>query len=122
MVNKSKALIKDFGYRTIFEQSPISTQILSPKGTTLMVNKAWEKLWGISLDQIPDYNILKDQQLEEKGLMPYIKKGFSGEPTIIPTIRYEPNRTNNVQEAASYRWVRAFIYPVKNNRKKISYI
>ncbi|HLL61352.1 MAG TPA: PAS domain S-box protein [Candidatus Nitrosocosmicus sp.] len=66
-------------FRTIFEQSPISTQIFSPDGTTKLVNKAWEKLWGVKLEQIKGYNILKDKQLKKKGILPLILKAFKGE-------------------------------------------
>ena len=47
----------------IFEQSPISIQIMSPDGYTVQVNKAWEELWGVTLEQIEEYNILEDEQL-----------------------------------------------------------
>ena len=50
-------------FKTILEQTPISTQIFTPDGETLMVNKAWEKLWNVTFKQVKSYNILKDQQL-----------------------------------------------------------
>ena len=31
-----------------------------------LVNRAWEELWGVTLDQLADYNILHDPQLEAK--------------------------------------------------------
>ena len=111
--------ISELRYRTMIEQSPLSVQILSPDGRTLQVNKAWKELWGASLEQMKDYNMLKDTQLTELGIMPYIKKGFKGEPTVIPAVRYEPNKTiENVSEI-HYRWVRAFIYPVNDNKGTI---
>jgi PAS domain S-box-containing protein len=111
--------ISELRYRTMIEQSPLSIQILSTDGRTLQVNKAWEELWGASLEQMKDYNMLKDTQLTELGIMPYIKKGFKGEPTVIPAVRYEPNKTiENVSEIP-YRWVRAFIYPVKDSKGTI---
>ncbi|HEX9961664.1 MAG TPA: PAS domain-containing protein, partial [Pyrinomonadaceae bacterium] len=70
--------------RAILEQSPFSIQILSPDGYTIQVNKAWEQLWGVTLEQIKDYNMLEDEQLVKKGIMPYIKRGFAGEACEIP--------------------------------------
>ena len=99
-------------FRTIFEQSPVSTQILSPDGRTLAVNPAWERLWGATLEQIGDYNMLDDDQLVETGIMPYLRRGFAGEGTTIPAIKYVPSRTLDIPGAVPYRWVRAFIYPV----------
>jgi PAS domain-containing protein len=100
----------------MIEQSPLSIQILSPDGWTLQVNGAWQELWGVTLDDIAGYNLLEDQQLVAKGIMPYIQRGFAGEPTPIPPIMYDPDET--IPGLSSYeepkRWVRAFIYPVKD--------
>src|SRR5919112_5948907 len=78
-------------FRLMIEQSPLSIQIFSPDGRTLRVNRAWEELWGVTLDKIPGYNVLQDPQLMDKGLMPYIESGFAGEPTAIPPVQYEPD-------------------------------
>ncbi len=105
-------------FRNIVEQSPLSVQILSPDGRTLRVNRAWEKLWGVTFEEFDNigYNLLEDQQLVERGIMPYIKRGFAGEPTLIPPIVYDPNETGPSITAHEdpQRWVRAFIYPVKD--------
>ncbi|MCA1731038.1 MAG: PAS domain S-box protein, partial [Actinobacteria bacterium] len=110
-------------FRNIVEQSPLSVQILSPDGSTLRVNRAWEKLWGVTFEEFNSigYNILEDQQLVERGIMPYIKRGFAGEPTLIPPIIYDPNETSPDMTAHedSQRWVRAFIYPVKDGAGNI---
>ena len=101
-------------FRLMIEQSPLSIQIFSPEGRTLRVNRAWEKLWGVTLDRIPDYNVLQDPQFFEKGLMPYIERGFAGEATVIPPVQYEPGVSIPNASEVTYRWVRAFIYPVKS--------
>jgi PAS domain-containing protein len=77
----------------MIEQSPLSIQVLSPDGQALQVNRAWEELWGVTLQDIAGYNLLEDQQLVAKGLMPYIRRGFAGEPTLIPTAAYDPDET-----------------------------
>ena len=100
-------------FRLMIEQSPLSIQIFSPDGRTLRVNRAWEELWGVTLDKIPGYNVLRDPQLIEKGLMPYIESGFAGEPTSIPPVQYEPDASIPGASEVAHRWVRAFIYPVK---------
>ncbi|HKH09983.1 MAG TPA: PAS domain S-box protein [Rubrobacter sp.] len=100
-------------FRLMIEQSPLSIQIFSPDGRTLRVNRAWEELWGVTLDRIPGYNVLQDPQLREKGLMPYIEMGFAGEATVIPPVQYEPDASIPDASEVAYRWVRAFIYPVK---------
>jgi light-regulated signal transduction histidine kinase (bacteriophytochrome) len=53
--------------------------------------------------------------------MPYIKRGFAGEPTLIPPIVYDPDETGPGITAHEdpRRWVRAFIYPVKDEAENI---
>jgi PAS domain S-box-containing protein len=113
--------VSETRFRTIIEQFPLSVQILSPDGRTLRVNRAWEELWSATLDDIAGYNLLEDQQLVDKGIMPYIHKGFAGEPTPIPPVEYDPNET--IPGIAPHedfkRWVRAFIYPVKDEAENI---
>ncbi|MBV9455391.1 MAG: PAS domain S-box protein, partial [Rubrobacter sp.] len=108
--------ISEARFRAMIEQSPLSIQILSPDGRTLQVNRAWEELWGVTLEDIAGYNLLEDQQLVAKDIMPYIQRGFAGEPTSIPTIMYDPDET--IPGLSSHeepkRWVKAFIYPVKD--------
>jgi PAS domain S-box-containing protein len=102
---------RDGRFELMVEQMPFSVQILDPAGRTVRVNRAWEKLWGITLDALADYNLLQDQQLVEKGVMPFIKRAFAGETVEIPPIAYAPDRGEfHGQE----RWTRAIIYPVLN--------
>ena len=113
--------ISETRFRTLVEQSPLSIQILSPDGLTLQVNRAWEKLWGVTPEDIADYNMLEDQQLVDKGIMSYIQRGFAGTPTAIPAIAYDPEETipglSRYEEPT--RWVQAFIYPVKDGGEDI---
>jgi two-component system, NarL family, sensor histidine kinase UhpB len=106
--------VSETRFRLMIEQSPLSIQIFAPDGRTVQVNRAWERLWGVTLDQIPDYNVLRDPQLVEKGIMPYIEQGFAGRAVAIPPVRYEPEETIPDVSDVSHRWVRAFIYPVKD--------
>lgn len=115
--------ISEERFRSIIEQSPLSVQILSPDGRTLRVNRAWEELWGATLEEISaaGYNILRDRQLVDKGVMPYIERGFAGEAVRIPPIVYDPDQslpevgTNEEPQ----RWVSAYIYPVRDEAGNI---
>jgi PAS domain S-box-containing protein len=104
-------------FRAILEQSPFSVQIMSPDGYTIQVNKAWEQLWGVTLEQIKEYNMLADEQLVKKGIMPYIKRGFAGEATEIPPVLYDPEETipDMSRHAEPQRWTKAVIYPIKDS-------
>src|SRR3569833_1030012 len=104
----------------LFEHSPFSIQIFSPDGWTIAVNRAWQRLWGATPEMARTYNILNDPQLAEKGILPYVLRGFAGESLPIPTIDYDPERTTGV--AGARRWERAYIYPVMDRGKVVEVI
>jgi PAS domain S-box-containing protein len=108
-------------FRLLVEQSPLSIQILSPDGRTLQVNRAWEQLWSLKLEDLRDYNMLEDPQLAEKGILPYIRRGFAGETVTIPPILYDPEETlpNRPSQKHAQRWTQAFLYPVKDEAGQI---
>jgi len=103
-------------FRLLVEQSPQSIQVLDPEGRTLQVNPAWERLWELRLSDLQNYNMLQDPQLIEKGVMPYIRKGFAGEAAEVPPILYDRAKTLPNAPAAiePERWVRSVIYPIRN--------
>jgi two-component system, NarL family, sensor histidine kinase UhpB len=106
-------------FRLMVEQSPLSTQIFAPDGSTLRVNRAWEALWGVTLDQIPGYNVLEDPQLIDKGVMLHIERAFAGKATAVPPVRYEPDASIPSVSDVAHRWVQSFIYPVKDAEGEI---
>jgi PAS domain S-box-containing protein len=102
--------------RTLFENAPLSIQLLDVSGRTLQVNAAWRALWRIPPDVVEnfilrDYNILKDPQLEKHGLLPYFQRALRGENSRIPAIRYDAAEP---QLAGRARWVEGNLYPVKD--------
>ena len=113
--------ISETRFRLLVDQSPWSIQIYAPDGRPLQVNRAWEELWGVTLDQIPEYNILADPQLEAKGIMGFIRRAFAGEAVESPPIPYDPNETlpDRTRHADPLRWTRALIYPVKDDNGSI---
>ena len=101
-------------YRSLVEQSPFSMQVLSSEGNTLQVNPAWENLWGVTADKIINYNPLQDQQLKDIGITPYLEQGFTGNATEIPPSKYDPAKNPLFEGPHNERWVRAFVYPIKD--------
>ncbi|HEV2292529.1 MAG TPA: PAS domain S-box protein [Tepidisphaeraceae bacterium] len=108
--------MSEFRWQRLVEQSPLSTQVFGPDGTIRQVNRAWERLWGVTLADLPDYNILKDEQLIERGIMPAIHNAFAGEPVVIQPIPYVPDRG---EYAGQMRWCGAFVYPVKDDAGRV---
>ncbi|MDO9549555.1 MAG: PAS domain S-box protein [Methanoregula sp.] len=98
-------------FRTMIEQSPLSIEVMSPDGRTLQVNPAFVKLWGVTLEDLKDYNMLKDEQLTRLGIMPYIQRGFSGEAVAYPAVQYDGSNTLGFGDK---KWVQGSIYPVRD--------
>jgi len=99
-------------FRTIVEQSPISIQVMTPEGWTVLVNQAWEKLWGVTAADVRHYNMLQDEQAKSLGMMPYVERGFAGETVEMPPVAYHtPETLKNGRK----RWFQARIYPVKDD-------
>ncbi|OFZ20834.1 MAG: hypothetical protein A2X94_04780 [Bdellovibrionales bacterium GWB1_55_8] len=107
-------------FRGIFEQSPLSIQLLSREGRTLDVNEAFKKLWGADEDfmefLLTRYNILEDAQLAAKGVTPYIRKALEGEYSVNPAVYYD---AAEVSKGARARWVEGHFYPIRDNSGRV---
>ncbi|HWH39845.1 MAG TPA: ATP-binding protein [Usitatibacter sp.] len=103
-------------FEALFEQAPLSMQLLARGGRTLRVNKAWKSLWAPDSDELTrwvlsEYNVLEDPQLERSGIAALLRKAFAGESVELPTIRYDPAEAGKPGPA---RWVRAYAHPIKD--------
>ena len=106
-------------FRALFEQSPLSVQVLAPTGETVAVNRAWETLWGVTLAELPGYNVLEDPQLAANGVLPLLRRAFAGEPTAIPPVAYAPDRG---EHAGCPRWVSAVASPVRDEAGAVTQV
>lgn len=104
---------------TLFQQSPLAFQIFSPEGNSILVNRAWEELWGVTHEAMANYNLLKDQRLIEKGIMPYIERAFAGETILTPEVEYDKAAATGITGLHGKLWVRTFIYPLNNPDGKL---
>lgn len=107
-------------FRSLVEQSPFSIQVFTPDGHTRLVNRAWETLWGLKLPALANYNVLHDRQLVDKGVTPYLQRGFAGESVEIPPIVYNPRDTSELVDGPQRdRWVRAYVYPIRDEARRV---
>jgi PAS domain S-box-containing protein len=109
--------MSDSSFEAIFNQSPLSMVIYKADGKIERVNDAFVKMWGARLEDInPGYNVLQDEQMKQYGFMPIVEKAFAGETSNFPLIEYD-GRANAA--TSNKHWVKAALYPIKNNEGKI---
>src|SRR4051812_12150365 len=101
-------------FEAVFEQAPLSMQLLAKDGRTLRVNKAWKALWAPDSEELTqwvlrEYNVLTDPQLERTGVAAHLRRAFAGESVELPTIRYDPAETGR---PGPKRWVHAYAHPI----------
>jgi PAS domain S-box-containing protein len=109
-------------FRTLIEQSPLSIQICDKEGRVVDVNKAWMKLWNIYEEDLPaireNYNLLHDEEVAKRGILPLIKRAFKGETIALPEIEYESGGVIDVMGLAKEKgksvWLKVRFYPLKD--------
>jgi len=111
-------------FRELFEQAPVSIQILDPDGYTVRVNRAWQDLWQIReggelyrLVLSRDYNVLSDPQLVQHGIVDYLRRAIAGEAVQIPAIYYDVSALGESRRA---RWVTARAHPIRDGAGRIA--
>ena len=60
----------EFRFQRLVEHSPQSTQLFWPDGRTRQINRAFTRLFGITMEQLQTYNILQDPELARLGVKP----------------------------------------------------
>lgn len=107
-------------FRAIFDESPLSIQILDRWGKTLLINKAFLKLWSFPEEfqehVLGNYNLLEDPVLLKNGHMKHIMKAFQGEAHISDPIYYDPADAGFPGRA---RWTIATMFPLKDSRGQV---
>ncbi|MES2924592.1 MAG: PAS domain S-box protein [Verrucomicrobiota bacterium] len=105
-------------WRRVFEQIPMSLQIFAPDGSTRQVNKAFEELFHLTLEELRDFNILHDEQLVVAGVDTNVRNAFEGEISVVPAIPFEL-KTSPEQVAKGVRWIGSTMFPVFDPDGKI---
>ena len=98
-------------FNALFGRSTMSLEVNDPQGRPLEINRAFEELWNVRLEQIAGYNALEDAQLIALGMQPDLQRGFGGEPVSLPLFRYDPKETDVIQ-GGRVRWVSTTLCPV----------
>ncbi len=81
----------------VFEQSPLSMWITDHEGTMIRMNQACRDLFHITDGEVLDkYNVLRDNVLEEQGLMPLVRSVYERGETVRYEVRYDSARLRGV--------------------------
>ena len=115
---ESDLRLSETRWRRVFEQLPMSMQLFAPDGTTREVNKAFENLFNLVMDELKDFNILTDQQLTEAGHAEGIRRAFDGDVSVIPPIPFELRATPE-QPTKGVRWIGSTMFPVFDTNNRI---
>lgn len=119
-----KLRLSEKRFRLLFEQAPMSMQIMKPNSELVQVNQAWERMWGVPFEKVkaPDFALLNDKEAVRLGLMPLIKRAFEkGDVVRLPLMRYNPQKAYYTphQKDERERWLRAILYPIHNEKGEL---
>jgi PAS domain S-box-containing protein len=102
-------------FRDLFEQFPHSVKVYARDGSVVRVNAAYERLWGLTLEQVSGFNPLRDWDQPETTSL--VRRAFAGETVLLPPILFHP--ADLVPGAAAPeglewpRWVQASYFPIR---------
>ncbi|HEX8912697.1 MAG TPA: PAS domain S-box protein, partial [Humisphaera sp.] len=96
-------------HRLLFERSPVSSQIITADGRIVRTNRAWEAMWGVTLPDLPGYDVFAEPQLEANGFVADLRRTLGGETVSVPPTAFHLYRGAH---AGDTRWVRTLMYPV----------
>ncbi len=99
--------------RMLAENFPLAIQTIAPDGTTLSVNPAWERLWGVPFSAVNRHNVFQDPQLADKGFLRLLRKAFAGECVELPIHEYDKGLAKDVPNPGGTLWIRVFAYPLQ---------
>ncbi len=98
-------------FSQLIAQSPMSIQLLDSAGKCLLVNRAFEDLWGLPFAQIQDLPLLDDDRFKDAIVRAGLQRAFAGETADIPAMDYRPIAGPFAGRA---RVVQGVAYPIKD--------
>ena len=106
---------------TLFELAPVALQIYRADGHCLLVNRAFRDLFAS--EPPPEYNILKDDLLERRGLLERIRAAFNGETVRVPAFWYDPRelRQHGVSKARRVG-IETTFFPIRDAAGQVAFV
>jgi len=112
--------ISEEKFESLIEQSPFVIEVYDLNGLQISVNRAYEKLWGFpGKTTLYKFNILKGKQVEDTGLIKYVKQAYAGETVTLPEYLFDPTGDTEAKGVGRVRWLSTKIYPTKDVSEKV---
>lgn len=102
-------------FRALFEQAPVSMQRFTPDGYSIRVNRAYERLFHLTDEQLAKakFNLLRDPQIAATGLLPLFQRAFSGEHVLTEPTPFTPGVAVEGGRAET-RYIRGHLFPIRD--------
>ncbi|MEW6515347.1 MAG: PAS domain S-box protein [candidate division FCPU426 bacterium] len=109
---------------SLVEQSPYSMWIADDQGTMLRMNPACRELLQIKDDEtVGKYNLLRDNIVEQQGLMPLVRSVFEQGESIRFELTYDSAQLKHISLAKTVQVVlEVTIFPIRNSSGKTTNI
>jgi len=106
----------------VIEQSPVSLWISDSEGTLIKMNQSCRELLGSTDEEaVGNYNLFKDNLIEEQGFMPLIENVFEKGEIARFTIDYDLPRVDHVKvNGATHRILDVVVSPIKDMHGKVT--
>ena len=109
--------------RQITTLSPFSIEVYDLEGTQIEVNDAYEKLWGLKReDTLNIYNLFMSEEVEKRGLLPYIKRAYSGEIVDVPEFEFDASAQKILQGKGNKNYLKSTFYPLMDENGEVESI
>ncbi|MBC8554728.1 MAG: transporter substrate-binding domain-containing protein [Candidatus Brocadiales bacterium] len=113
----------DEKFKSLMQQSPFVVELYDLNGLQILVNKAYEELWGFPAETtINKFNVLKSKEVEDTGLMKYVKRAYAGDSVVTPEYSFDPSGDTETKGIGRIRWLSTRIYPLKDESGKVQNI
>ncbi len=115
-------------FEQMFLQSTISTQILDKDGWCISINPKLSQLFGVKPEDIEGrkYNILKDQEVIDKGVIKHLEKVFSKLRPASWEVHFDIGAAASSQQikvsSPVLKWFRNWAFPITDREGILQYV
>ncbi len=115
-------------FEQLFIQSSTSTQLLDPEGWCIKINPKLSELFGVLPEHIEGkkYNILKDEEIIQTGVINHLKKVFKKKETVRWEVNFDiqhaSESTGVKVSKPEKKWFHNIAYPILDSQGDLIYV